>query len=320
MQLSLIRRLLPLALAALPAPVAAHGTGPPPGIAELVFGHGWRLEAPTAVPMALATGLYALGIGRAMRENRTELVSTRRTLAFAAGMLVLLVALESPLDTMSADLFSAHMVQHLLLMLAAPPLLVASDCVSIFLRACPSPARKRIVRLWHKVGLGSTVHALMHPLLVFVLFNGSFVLWHAPGPYQWALQNEAMHILEHFSFFVSALLFWSVVLPVPSHRRRLAHGPALLLIIATAVLSGLPGALMIFAPRPLYPAHADGVMRWGLSLMQDQELAGLIMWIPAGGAYVLAAALVFLGWLNEAEARASRAARRTASLQRFTAG
>ncbi|CCD87269.1 conserved protein of unknown function [Bradyrhizobium sp. ORS 285] len=291
---------------------------PAPGSAEAVFGHGWPLEAPTIVPLALATGLYAFGVSRAVRENRTELISIRRTLAFTAGMLVLLIALDSPLDTMSEDLFSAHMVQHLLLMLAAPPLLIASDCLGIFLRGVPAPGRKRIVRFWHGARLGLASDALMHPLLVFILFNAGFVFWHAPGPYRWALQNDAIHILEHLSFFISALMFWSVVLPAPGHARRLAHGPALLLIVATAVLSGLPGALMIFAPRPLYPVHAEGVMKWGLNLMQDQQLAGLIMWIPAGSSYVLAAALVFLGWLNEAETRASRSARRAAAVQRLT--
>ncbi len=86
------------------------------------------------------------------------------------------------------------------------------------------------------------------------------------------------------------------------------------MIVSTAVLSGLPGALMIFSPRPLYPGHADGVVKWGLTLLEDQQLAGLIMWIPAGAAYVLAAALVFLRWLEEAEERAIRAARRGVSL------
>ncbi len=320
MQLRFSRWLLPLGLLILPAAGAAHGSATLPSLADNVLGRGWTLEAPTAVPLALATGWYALGLHRAIGENRAELISLRRTATFATGMLVMLIALESPLDAMSENLFSAHMVQHLLLMLVAPPLLVSSDCVGIFLRAFPRLPRKRIIRLWHAAGFGRAYHALLHPLLVFVLFNGAFVFWHAPGPYEWALQNNLIHIAEHLSFFVGSLMFWSVVLPAPGHGRRLAHGPALLLIVATAVLSGLPGALMIFAPRPLYPGHAEGVMKWGMTLMQDQELAGLIMWIPAGGAYVLAAALVFLGWLDEAEARALRASRRAASLQRFTSG
>ena len=319
MQLSVSRWLLAPALV-FPAAAAAHGSAPPPCLAENVLGPGWTLDALTVIPLALATGWYALGLCRAISDHRSELISPRRTTAFAAGMLVIIAALESPLDRMSEDLFCAHMVQHLMLMLAAPPLLVASDCVGIFLRAFPAGSRKRIVRFWRSAGFAGAYQAVMHPLFVFAVFNGAFVFWHAPGPYQWALRNNALHITEHLSFFISSLMFWSVVLPAPGHRRRLAHGPALLLIVATAVLSGLPGALMIFAPRPLYPGHADGVMKWGMTLMQDQQLAGLIMWIPAGGAYVLAAALVFLGWLGEAEARALRASRRAASLQRFTSG
>ena len=307
--------LVPLAL---PIQAIAHSSGAAPGFPERLSAAGWSLDASTIVPIALATGWYALGIVGAMRETKTELLSPARTIAFAGGIVILLLALNSPIDTISEDLFSVHMIQHLLLMLGAPPLLVWSDCPAIFLRAFPRPARKRIVRLWITLGLGRAYHMLMHPLLIWVLFTGAFVFWHAPGPYQWALDDNAVHIVEHLSFFVTSLMFWSIVLPPHQHARRLAHGPTLLLIVSTAVLSGLPGALMIFAPRPLYPGHAAGVMKWGLTLMEDQQLAGLIMWIPAGGAYVLAAALVFLGWLEEAEARALRAARRGAVVQALT--
>lgn len=183
----------------------------------------------------------------------------------------------------------------------------------VFLRALPRTSRKLIAQFW--VSRTKWMYdMLMHPLIVWSLFCGAFVFWHSPGPYQWALDRNWVHILEHLSFFVSSLMFWSLVLSPHGQRRRLQHGPTLLLIVSTAVLSGLPGALMIFSPRPLYPGHADGVVKWGLTLLEDQQLAGLIMWIPAGAAYVLAAALVFLRWLDEAEERAIRAARRGVSL------
>jgi putative membrane protein len=297
---------------ALPAAAAAHGTND-----AVSFGSplvtGWTPDGSTLIPLAIATGWYAAGIRRAMLERRTELISPARTIAFAGGIAILLLALQSPIDTISADLFSVHMIQHLLLMLGAPPLLVWSECPMVFLRALPRTSRKPIAQFWVSK-IKWIYEMLMHPLIVWSLFCGAFVFWHSPGPYQWALDRNWVHILEHLSFFVGSLMFWSLVLSPYGQRRRLQHGPTLLLIVSTAVLSGLPGALMIFSPRPLYPGHVDGVAKWGLTLLEDQQLAGLIMWIPAGAAYVLAAALVFLRWLEEAEERAIRAARRGVSL------
>jgi cytochrome c oxidase assembly factor CtaG len=220
--------------------------------------------------------------------------------------------LQSPIDTVSDDLFSVHMVQHLLLMLAAPPLLVWSDPGMVFLRALPRGWRKALARAWVASGFGRGMTASMHPIAIWMLFSGVFVFWHAPGPYQWALENRWVHIGEHVILFLTALAFWSIVIQVRG-RRRLGYPATMVFIVSTAVLSGLPGALMIFSPRPLYPAHAAGVAEWGLTLLQDQEIAGLIMWIPAGGAYVLAAGWLFVSWLREGEERAKAQAARMAA-------
>jgi putative membrane protein len=300
--------LLSISLTALPASATAHGMSPVDSMSGVLL-TGWRPEAATAVPLAIATVWYASGVFRLVRENKREAISRGRVLAFVAGIAVLLIALQSPIDVLSEDLFSVHMCQHLILMLAAPPLLVWSDCPIMFLRALPRRARKFAARIWTGGKLNRVHCWLMHPLVVWMAFCGAFVFWHAPRPYQWALDNNGVHILEHLSFFVTSLAFWSLVLPSRGQGRRLQHGPALLLVISTAVVSGLPGALMIFAPRPLYPGHAVGVMRWGMTLMEDQQLAGLIMWIPAGAAYLVAVAVVFLEWFRESERRALRAAR-----------
>lgn len=300
-------------LAALPASAAAHG-GEPSGSLREVLLTGWKPEAATIIPLAIASAWYATGVARLLQENKLGAIAPNRVLSFVAGIGVLLLALQSPIDVLSEDLFSVHMCQHLLLMLVAPPLLVWSDCPIMFLRALPRRPRKAVARMWIGGKLNRVYDGLMHPLIVWIMFCGAFVFWHAPRPYQWALDNNGVHILEHLSFFITSLAFWALVLPSRGRRRRLQHGPALLLIVSTAVLSGLPGALMIFSPRPLYPAHAAGVARWSMTLMQDQQLAGLIMWIPAGAAYIFAAVLVFLEWLGESELRALRAARRVSAL------
>jgi cytochrome c oxidase assembly factor CtaG len=295
--------------------VFAHQIETPPGdsLPRLVL-IGWTAEASTLIPLAIAFFWYTAGVQRAIAEGKAKAISPARLIAFAGGMIVMAIALQSPIDIISEDLFSVHMIQHLLLMLAAPPLFVWSDCPIVFLRALPRRARKAVAHFWARSAVSRTYHGLTHPVAVWGAFCGAFVFWHAPRPYEWALADNRVHIVEHLSFFVTSLAFWSIVLPPNIRRRRLQHGPTLLLVVSTAVLGGLPGALMIFAPRPLYPVHAAGVARWGLTLMQDQQIAGLIMWIPAGAAYVLAATLVFLQWLREAEARAVRSARHSAAM------
>jgi hypothetical protein len=139
-----------------------------------------------------------------------------------------------------------------------------------------------------------------------------------PGPYGWALQNEAIHILEHVLFLLTAFAFWSVVIE-PLGRRRLDYGASVLFVATAAVVSGLPGALMILASQPLYDGHAHGAAEWGLTLLQDQQLGGVIMWAPAGFAYLAAISILFITWLREAERRSVAGLRRVAPLASLAA-
>lgn len=269
----------------------------------------WSWDPWTLVPQCVAVAWYAVGLWRLAQERSPRAIEWDRVAAFVGGIAVLFLALQSPIDTVSDELFSVHMVQHMLLMLAAPPLLVWSDPALMFLRAFPRAPRKAIGRIWAGFGLNRGFGLLMHPIAVWAAFCGGFVFWHAPGPYLWGLRNDALHVVEHLTFFLTSLAFWSIVIPAHG-RRRLGYGATLLFVLTAAVLSDLPGALMIFAPRPLYPVHADGVAAWGLTLMEDQQLAGLIMWIPGGLAYLLAAGWLFIAWMRDAELRALGAARR----------
>ena len=266
----------------------------------------WSFEPWVLFGLGLAVLLYGLGIYRLYREAGRERVLDRwHIAAFAAGIIVVFLALCSPIDTVGSALFSVHMLQHILLMMAAPPLLVWSRPAIAFIWGFSPNWRKRIGRAWTGVGLDQVADFLMHPAVVFVLFCGSFVFWHLPRPYAWGLHNELFHSLEHLSFFVPALAFWTIIIE-PSGHRRLDYAATLLYLVVTVVLSDMPGALMVIAPRPLYPEHAAGAAAWGLTLMQDQQLAGLIMWIPAGAIYIAAAIWLFVKLLQSSERRASR--------------
>lgn len=276
------------------------------------IGHGepglrWNFEAWDTIALSIATLLYARGWWR----MRGRAIGWIEALCFAAGILSLVIALESPLDKLGEDLFCVHMAQHLTLMLVSAPLLVRARPLIAFLWAMPRGTRRWFGRWWGS-GADRVFAVLTSPISVWLWFCGLFAFWHIPGPYSWALRHEPVHVLEHLCFFVSAFAFWSVVIE-PSGRRRLGYGASLLFVATAAVLSGLPGALMVLTQRPFYPVHAGGAIRWGLSLIEDQQLAGLIMWIPAGFAYLVAILWLFVCWLRAAERRSEQRLRRAAT-------
>jgi putative membrane protein len=274
----------------------------------------WTADPWTLLPLVVASLWYALGVWRSAHERGPSGKELSRIAAFAGGIAALVIAFQSPVESLADQLFSAHMVQHMLLIIVAAPLLVWSDPSVFFLRAFPRGTRKRIGRSRLVRYAGRIVRLLMQPVLVWTAFCGGFVFWHVPGVYQLALNNDLLHIAEHLTFLLTSLAFWSIVIPVHG-RRRLDCGTTLLFMLTAAVLTDLPGALMVFAPRPLYPDNLATVAAWGLTPLQDQELAGLIMWIPAGAVYVGAAAWLFFAWMREAETRVLASARRvTATL------
>lgn len=263
---------------------------------------GWSLEPWVVVSLVAALGWYCVGLARARKIGQSGPAAADRRLAFLLAIFSLLVSLTGPLDDLADELFSAHMVQHLALMLIAAPLLAWARPGVVLLWALPKRARKTFGRGYNLGRLSRLVRWLSHPVSIWIAFCGAFAFWHLPGPYGFALTHPVVHVLEHASFLITAYAFWSVVIG-GSARHRLDCGARLLFLSTAAVLSGLPGALMILTPRPFYPMHAAGAQHWGMTLLADQQLAGLFMWIPAGFVYLGAASALFLAWMREAERR-----------------
>jgi putative membrane protein len=265
----------------------------------------WSFDPAVITGIALLAAAYALGLRRLWSRGRGRGITVPQAGSFAAGVAVLLVALVSPLDRLSASLFSAHMVQHLLLILVAAPLLVAGSAGTAIGLALPVPAR-RTVRALERHGWTRAVTAVLtRPVVVLVLHITALYLWHLPTFYQAALSNDTIHALEHACFFGTAWLFWWLVIDEKG-RRKLGNGAAVLFVFLAGFASGALGALLTFAPTALYPLQALGARGWGLTPLEDQQLAGLIMWVPAGVVYVLTAAVLFLKWMSEMDAAVAR--------------
>jgi putative membrane protein len=268
-------------------------------------GAAWSWEPWVLGSLALATGFYLRGWLRLKAQGVAERALGRwRAPCFGAGMATLFIALVSPLDALAAQSFTAHMVQHLLLMLVAPPLLVWSRPVYTWLWALPLAARRRIGRCWMQTGaLHGTYAFLMRPTVVWLLASAALWLWHIPGPYDLALANEGVHALEHLSFFLTSLAFWALV-ERPQAIAGAGAGTALVMVATFALHSGMLGALLSFSTVPLYASYVARAT--AASVVEDQQTAGLIMWVPAGIVHLAALAALFPAWLNAANASASR--------------
>lgn len=283
------------------APAWAH-TGEPLAPHDLPgawFDDPWALAL-----IGLVSWLYARGCGKLWaRAGMGRGIPRWRFWCYVAGIAALFVALATPLDPLGGSLFSAHMVQHELLIVLAAPLLVLGTPMVAFLWALPPPWRLPLGRWARRPPVRGLWRAVTHPLVAWSLHAGAIWIWHAPRLYEATLVSVPVHTLQHLSFFGTALLFWWPVLH-PSPHRRLEHGLAVLYLFTTAVHGSALGAFLSLSSRPLYPAYAEGVALWGLSLLEDQQLGGLIMWIPFGTVYTIAALALLGHWLERQEARA----------------
>ena len=256
----------------------------PPAIA---FAHGeethgpgtpWTFDAWVTVPLLLSALWYATGYVR-LRQRAMHASHRADATYFALGWLVLAAALVTPLHAAGERSFAAHMLEHELLMLAAAPLLVLSRPLGVALWAFP-PGLRQGLAAGGSALLGGAWRLLTAPVVATLLQAAVLWLWHAPRLFDLALAHPGWHVLQHLCFLISALLFWWAVLHGRgSHRLGVAVG----CLFFTATVSGALGALMAFSNSPWYAGYAaSGLDAFGLTPAEDQQLAGVLMWVPGG--------------------------------------
>ena len=251
------------------------------------------------LPLGTAALLYAHGFRR-LRVGPGSLVVARtgQGVAFAAALIVILTALVAPLDDWAEASFAAHMGQHLLLIVVAAPLLALS-------RAPDVRARRAVAFFATRSGWNACARALARPLSAWSIFTGVFLFWHLPAAFRWAQQHEAAHVAEHLTLLGSA---WTDQAGVDERGAdRLGRGGAALFVVTAAMVLDLPSAVMIFSPRALYLSAHASTLPWGLTALEDQALAGLLMWVPGSLVFYLIALWLFAQWLtpaNKAQLRA----------------
>ncbi len=292
------------ALALRPSNVFAHGAP----LDRPVGWHDWNWDPVIFLNLVLFVWLYGRG-WRKLQQRRSESHTTDsetlkqrltvpwRAAVFGLSVVMLIITLISPLDLLGEQLGWAHMVQHMLLMTVAAPLLMIAAPGLICLCGL-SPGARLMVSRWRRVVGNHRRRWFWNPLVIWSMYAVATWVWHVPALYQAALRDSWVHDLQHLSFFIAACLFWRVLLD-PVGRQNLRGGLAVLYLFTTTLHATVLGVFMTLAPTAWYPDYERSTHWWGLTALEDQQLAGLIMWMPACIAYAVVALAVFAKALEE---------------------
>jgi cytochrome c oxidase assembly factor CtaG len=251
-------------------------------------------------------GLYTLGAIRLRRRSRVPVLKAWRIFCYYTGLLSLALALLSPISTFSAVFFFCHMIEHLLLLLVAPSLLWLGSPLVPTLWAFPRAQRRALGRMFGKAHpVYGVFSRLTSPSLALTFYSVDMAVWHLPSLYSLAEGPTLIHGIEHALFLVTALLFWWPVVQPNGGRRRLGYGVVILYLLIPNLESMAIGVLLSLASAPIYPYYAAIPHPWGISVLIDQQIGGLIMWVGAGLFLLVATTIAFLCWFAEEEKRDS---------------
>ena len=283
-----VKRLMLAALVALPSAAVAHGGH------EHAAAPGWEFDPLVVLPLVI--GLVVFLAGQRQLGKRSK-VSRKRTWLFFGGWAVLALSLTSPLHEGGEQSFTLHMIEHELIMLVATLLLAASNAGGVLAWGLPAPLRRALGGSW-KAPLASLWRKLTEPVTATIVQAVVLWAWHAPALFDRALENEAWHAAQHLSFVAASLLFWVAMLD----SRRGGYLLSAALLFVTSLVEGALGALMSLSQSPWYSAYAAmDVSGLGMNPTTDQQLAGLIMWIPGGVVHGAAALALLYRWLSTSE-------------------
>ncbi len=277
--------LLVALIALLPTTVSAHGGGGGP----LSF----QFNPLIWLSLILIGAAYFYGTG-IIEQREPEAVTPRHLWFFLSGLFVIFVALQSPIDTFADNAFWVHMIQHLLLILAAPPLLLLGTPAA-FLRP-----------LTKKPALFAVFRALVNPGAAWLLSTGTFLIWHIPSLYDAAVLDARIHALEHLSFLLTAILFWWPVYSPLSELPRLSRANQVLYLALSCQPNVVLGAVLVFAPHSFYGIYAGALQLNNINPLADQQIGGAIMWVPGNIVYLAIMSKLFFDWFNEKEGSSSQ--------------
>lgn len=261
----------------------------------------WSVDPEILIPVALAAFFYLNGLSRWRDRSRHH--SRWRTASYFSGLALLLLALESPLDYLGEHHFTFHMIQHELILMLVVPLILLGAPTTPSLIGLPRPLRMGVLRpLLRSRAVRMLYGFITKPLIAASVLIVALYLWHlAPGWYDKSLSNEFVHGVQHGSYLLFGVLFWWVVIdPKPLHS-RLAYPLRIVYLIVASTPKHFLGALITFAGEPLYDAYQAAEPVFAITVIDDQGIAGLLMWVPSQVMHLIAITIVFFMWADRSE-------------------
>jgi len=257
----------------------------------------WDVEPALVVVLGATAIVYVLG-WRRLHSRRPDRFRASQLAAFVGGLGALFIALVSPLDTLADRFLAVHMAQHIVLLVVVPPLLLLGAPIAPLLRGMPAGRLRAVLgmfvtRLAERVG---------HPIVCWLAMSVAIWAWHVPAAFELALRSRAWHVLEHASFVLAGLLFWSPVVRPWPYRGRWPEWATIPYLLLADIQNTALAAILVFSDHVLYPSYGSGP-----TALDGQVAAGLLMWVPMSLAYLVPAAVLTARWLSPARAEARAA-------------
>lgn len=261
----------------------------------------WTWSPGILIPLLVSAIWYSAGLYRMTQRPQRAGLRWEEPAFFACGWIVLFLALLSPMHELGEQLFWVHMTQHEILVLICAPLLVLGAPLRISLWAFPASARKSVARWANGRRFTAAWLAISSPLCTWALHAVALLAWHIPILFDATVSNSFVHAAQHISFLGTGVLFWWTVFK--PYSNALGYGVRALYLFTTAVYTSLLGAILTFSQHPWYTPYVRTAPAWHLNALEDQQLGGLIMWVPGGTVLFAMTLMLVVRWMRESEIR-----------------
>lgn len=271
------------------------------------FASAWDFTSTSAILFLLLAATYLVGSVRLLMRTRTDRSSRMKFAAGLSSFVLLGFSLAGPLDVYATDLFALHTTQHIVIAMLAAPLMLVARPMPAYIWAFPRPLR---------IGAGTAlteaaivirvVRLLTRPVVALPLFIGTLYAWHIPAAYNGSLENEWLHLLMHFTMFITAILFWWPIIGPPPVRTRLSYPQRIVFLLLAVTPSALLAAIITLSNSVIFESHLNNPGHFGWSPKEDQRIGGLLMWIPGNFVFLTTMAVLFFKWFEEEEGKTVR--------------
>jgi putative copper resistance protein D len=290
-----------LLLAALRGTARAHGDDvPAPELPGILL--AWSADPLPWIAVGVPALAYLWAVRRVSAAHPGNRPPRWRAACFLFGLGAILLALSSPIERYEGILFSVHMVQHMLLELVAAPLLLMGAPVTLALRAASPSVRRSLLAILHSRALG----AITFPLVTWIVFAAVNWGWHFSSLYDQALENDALHYLQHATFLGAALLFWWPIVAADPGRWRLPHAGRLFYLFLAMPQNSFLGVALMSAPTVLYEHYLTNLRAWGPTALADQGVGGILMWVMGDVVFLVAMGAVVASWARHEDRQTAR--------------